>query len=231
MAERFSACSVEGCNGNAHYTAQGKKGLCGKHYKKLRQHGDPTVIQRRRNLPPLRCSVDDCTSPATGRKLCSKHYERFRRHGDPMLVLQGQMRHGMSGSRLYGIWIGMRTRCGHVRGANAVAIKHYIGKGIRVCDSWQTFPPFAEWALAAGYTDDMTIDRVDSDRGYEPDNCRWLSMRDNLRARDDRKLNIAAAQEIRFRFEGGESRRDLARHYGVAERTVRDVLAGRLWAE
>lgn len=231
MANIFKACSVDGCNGNAGYTAGGKRDLCGKHYKKLRRHGDPTVVQRRRGLPPLPCSVEGCSRAASSKGLCKNHYERSRKYGDPVRVMPGNLTHGMSGTRLYGIWIGMRTRCGHVRGANAVAVRHYRDKGIRVCEAWQEFVVFAQWATANGYADDLTIDRIDSDQNYEPGNCRWVTMRDNLRARDDRKLNFAAAQEMRELARGGATLSAVAGRYGVSERTALDVLAGKSWVE
>lgn len=183
MATQFKSCSVDGCNGNSHYTAHGSAGMCRKHYAKLQRHGDPMVTKRRRGLPPLPCSIEGCDEPAISKGFCHKHYERFRKHGDPLCVKPTNLIHGLAGTRLYGIWVGMKTRCGHVRGANPTAVKHYIEKGIRVCVAWQDFAVFAEWAKANGYADNLTIDRIDARLGYEPANCRWLTMADNLKHR------------------------------------------------
>lgn len=58
--------------------------------------------------------------------------------------------------------------------------KYYLygGRGITVCDEWQEFMPFYDWAMANGYKDDLTIDRIDSDKGYSPDNCRWATYKE-----------------------------------------------------
>lgn len=82
--------------------------------------------------------------------------------------------HGHRHTRIYGIWNAMIARC-HRK--NTKAYPMYGGRGITVCNEWKNgFQAFYDWAMANGYDDDLSIDRIDNDKGYSPDNCRWVSV-------------------------------------------------------
>ena len=86
----------------------------------------------------------------------------------------------MARDRLQNIFLHMKDRCYN---PNFKEYKHYGGRGITICDEWQTpyswkgGRAFKKWALENGYADNLTLDRIDVNKGYSPDNCRWVSMK------------------------------------------------------
>ena len=80
-------------------------------------------------------------------------------------------------TRLYSIWCGMRQRC---MNPHRTAYSLYGGKGVRVCDAWDDYTVFREWALSNGYADNLSIDRIDPNGDYCPENCRWITLSENV---------------------------------------------------
>ena len=94
--------------------------------------------------------------------------------------------HGGYGTRIYKVWTAMRQRCGD---ENCSAFKNYGGRGIAVCPEWDKgFEAFRDWALANGYGKGLSIDRINNDGNYEPNNCRWATRKQQNRNRRDNRL-------------------------------------------
>lgn len=94
--------------------------------------------------------------------------------------------HGMRNSRLYRVWINMRVRCNNPK---CKRYPNYGGRGIKVCEEWdKNSMAFIDWALKNGYNENLTIDRIDVDGDYEPNNCRWIDMQEQQNNRTNNRV-------------------------------------------
>lgn len=95
--------------------------------------------------------------------------------------------HGDTNTRLYGVWCAIKARCYN---KNTDFYYRYGGRGITMCDSWRdNYENFRDWAMSNGYTEGLTIDRINNDLGYSPDNCRWATRKEQCNNRStNRKI-------------------------------------------
>lgn len=126
-----------------------------------------------------------------------------------------------SNKRLRKIWESMKERCYYTKHKY---YSDYGGRGISICDEWMDYICFAKWAFRNGYSDNLTIDRIDVNGNYEPSNCRWIPMKEqhsNKRNNhfvivDGEKMTLAQCSEkygipkstVRYRANKGRDVRD-----------------------
>lgn len=128
--------------------------------------------------------------------------------------------HHLSESRLYETWSGMKKRCYN---ANSKSFPAYGGRGIGVCNEWKDdFRTFYDWAMSNGYADDLTIDRIDVNGNYSPENCRWV---DKLTQANNCRTNHYLT------FNGKtQSIAEWARELGVSDSLIRQRLLKLGWS-
>ena len=102
------------------------------------------------------------------------------------LIKETNTTHGLSRHRLHNVWSVMLDRC---QNKNNKGYENYGGRGIKVCDRWKTdFVSFYNWAIDNGYKEGLSIDRINNDLGYSPDNCRWATKK--VQSRNTRRIMI-----------------------------------------
>lgn len=88
----------------------------------------------------------------------------------------GNYKHGGKGTKLYEVWCSMRARCNSI---SSNAYKYYGNRGISVCEEWdKDYSNFEKWAKENGYKEGLSIDRKNNDGDYCPENCRWVTMKE-----------------------------------------------------
>lgn len=98
-------------------------------------------------------------------------------------AIEANQTHGDTDGRLYNVWCSMKARCFN---PNEPAYHRYGGRGIAVCDEWKDdYAAFKKWAMALGYDPEAprgqcTLDRIDNDKGYSPQNCRWVTQQEQM---------------------------------------------------
>jgi hypothetical protein len=118
-------------------------------------------------------------------------------------------KHGLWKHPLYNVWQSMKTRCYNPK---ANRYQYYGGRGITVCEDWLDFTTFYNWAMSNGYHQGLTLDRVDRDKGYSPENCRWV---------DVIKQNNNKGDNVRISFDGREyTVKQFAKLTGITESTL-----------
>jgi hypothetical protein len=156
-------------------------------------------------------------SVATGVSSCG-----CLRFGGP----QRARKHGGKGTAEYIAWKSMRRRC--LNPANACDRKNYAGRGIVVCDRWNDYAAFLA-DMGPRPSPRHTIERVNNDRGYGPDNCKWATRLEQNRNKRNIVLNMHDAIDMVSLYAFGARPIDLARAFDVSPSAVHHVLAGSSW--
>lgn len=157
-----------------------RKDLTGQRFGRL------TVIRATEKRDQWGCVIYECRCDCgnvcfvpTGRLTNSRTYSTTRSCG--CLFNETHEQHGGSDTNLYMRWHKMKVRCNNPKAQN---YKRYGGRGIRICDEWKnSFAAFRDWALSSGYKEGLTLDRIDVNGNYCPENCRWITNKEQQRNR------------------------------------------------
>ena len=131
-------------------------------------------------------------------------------------------------TKLYQVWIDMKRRCHAPKHAR---YKNYGLRGITVCIEWRMeYKAFYDWAQNNGYQEGLTIDRIDNDGNYCPENCRWVTNAENCRNTRRTKLNHEIVKNIIEDYQSNKyTQVEIARKYNTSPQQVNDIIKGKIW--
>ncbi len=128
-------------------------------------------------------------------------------------MTKGHFTHRLGKPSTYSHWVNMKTRC---LNKNNVKYKSYGGRGITICDEWLSFENFHYWAINNGFREDLTLERIDVNGNYEPNNCTWITMEQQAK----NKRNVA-----NYTFNGKSMNiNEWTKYLGFGKETIRERL-------
>lgn len=146
------------------------------------------LVKLRKRYIEMKCAVPNCLKPYYAKGHCQTHYRRWQK-GDrgSDLIRPVKSWHGQHSHSLYRTWSNMIRRCENV---NDRSYKYYGARGIKVCERWRYSFAYFNEDMGLKPTPEHTLDRIDNDGNYEPDNCRWATRKEQIaNRRKARKFN------------------------------------------
>ena len=137
-------------------------------------------------------------------------------------------KHGESTIKLYRVWDGIKQRCSNPK---TKSYKNYGGRGITICLEWTNdYTKFRDWALNNGYAEGLQINRINNNGNYCPENCEWITPKENCRNKRGVILTLEIANEIKKLYATGNyTQKELAEKFNVTQDHISRVINNKIW--
>jgi hypothetical protein len=137
----------------------------------------------------------------------------------------GIWKHGLSRTRAYSVWRGMMHRC-YI--PSNIEFDNYGGRGIKVCKKWKEIIQFKKW-FDKNYINGYTLDRINNNGNYEPNNCKFSSSKEQSRNKRNIKYSLEKANEIKELYRKTGNQREVSRITGIDFRYINLIINGKRW--
>lgn len=173
------------------------------------------------------CLISGCNNKYSAKGYCKKHYKRWWKYGDPLYTKRE--RHGMQNTAEYISWYCMKNRCYN---KNYIGYHRYGGRGITICDRWmKSFTAFLKDMGQRPFLK-AQIDRIDNNKGYYKENCRWATPAQNSQNGSLIKLSIEIARNIRRIYKtSGLSQKEIGLIYNMGQDSISLIVNNKQWKE
>ena len=150
---------------------------------------------------------------------CKQHSEKV-----------GNYKHGGRYTKLHTVWVDMKQRVLNIKNKS---YKDYGGRGITICPEWvNDYAKFRDWALNNGYIEGLQINRINNNGNYEPSNCNFVTVEENLRNTRRNVVTMQIANEIRYFYKiDNYTQKELSERYNVSEQTIYRIINNKSWKE
>jgi len=178
------------------------------------------------------CSILGCDRIGQiKRGWCGTHYRRWERMGDPLMVRLHPTKHGLARRLggphpLYWTWQTMMSRCYNPKFSQYA---RYGARGISVCERWHDISAFI--ADMAPRPPGCSLDRIDNDSLYSPENCRWASSTVQSRNRRSNKMTEEKVRELRRQYANGMRLFQVAEQFGIRPSSAHAIVNNVIWRE
>jgi hypothetical protein len=170
-------------------------------------------------------------------KICKREYKInpwsliYRNHCECVKRGKKVSKFTHSHKRLLNTFNRMKARCYNNKNEDYY---NYGGRGITICNEWLVHPDvFCEWALKNGYKENLSIDRINNDKGYSPENCKWSTPTQQSRNRKGVKLSMEIAKKIRkdFKLNPNKTYKEISKSYSVGQDTIGLIIRNKIWVK
>jgi hypothetical protein len=172
------------------------------------------------------CCIKGCDKEMRAQALCNHHYMQLIRNGHPVAdeISFSKKGHRTRNGRTYRAWVSMKKRCND---PNSIGWEYYGGRGIAICDRWKHFVNFS--TDMGECPEGHSIERIDNNLGYEPDNCKWATAVEQNQNKRNVKLTKAVVLEARKLFDEGFDIPSIVEQYGINYHTMYQAVKGLSW--